>query len=174
MLPLTTVFGQENINLEEYKRVVHNMQQTICSLNGYVIDSVSTHWTATDPTGFFSFEGDRFIGDVSNGYDIKLKSFIYSDDYFRQNRNITSTYYIDGKRRETLVLSTGPELFDEGLPFIMTDISIIYFEKTIHLFPSDKIVFDRTDFEAFYIVFFKNNTKKTFVVNSITHKLEAN
>lgn len=161
--------SDDKSNIEEFNMIVFNLEKSIWSLNGYIIDTSNNYWIATDPKGYYSFEGEKRKKEDSGDYCLKLKSYIYNSDYFDSRPTIKTTYYIygkNGKREATLVLNCGTEAFGD-YPFKMKDVKVVYLEKKFCFDPSKTIIFDRVWFEENYVVTYRNDSTKKYSVDPI-------
>jgi hypothetical protein len=165
-------------NYGEFNKAIINLEKQICGLKNYLIDTVGESWKASDPKGYYSFEGiKRRLNLEKNdeGYNIKLTSRFSSAEYFEKSPEIKLAYCIfrnnrcESKINETL--NCGTESF-EDYPFNIDSIKSVYKEKFFYFHPSKVLVFDRFLFSEEYDIEFKNGSKKRFRVDPVTRAFE--
>lgn len=98
---------------------------------------------------------------------MKIKSYIYSDDYFN-NMPALRLAYLDGRNeRQVIELNCRTEDINGIYPYKLKYINVAYMEKVFYFSFSENLVFDRILFEENYIVSFKNGIVKKFGVDPI-------
>lgn len=156
----------ERTSKVEFNRAIIDMERKFFSLEKYVIDTSGIYWSATDPFGYFSFEGYRNIDSNIITYNLKMKSFIYSDNYFNEKPDIRVEYYFRNKKH-FIPLNFGSESFYDDFPFKFKDIKVVYFEKIFSFSYSETLIFDRLLFEENYVVTFKDGSTKNYTIDPI-------
>ncbi|XZF16356.1 hypothetical protein ACTHGU_09465 [Chitinophagaceae bacterium MMS25-I14] len=174
-LSFSTDNTAENANKQEFNNGIIQLEHHIWSLKNYRVDTSGNHWTATDPTGCYSFEGDKRKPSAKmTTYVLTLKSFIYDVDYFQHAPDIKVPFHIYGRTGDkNLQLNFGTEVLEGDYPFDMEKVKVVYKEKQFYISFSPTLVFDRINFEESYIVSYKNGEIKKYTVDPVSRKFEA-